>query len=501
MKIGILRRKHPGHLGAELRCYRALYQGGEPWRALLDKWLPQHDLEPDKRWTARKNEATYANHAGSIVDFFGSHLFSEPVSVDYGKDRDEPWLTKWIANVDRVGTSFTDWLRALFNDSQVGQTAFAWVNLPARNGVTFDSLGAEQNAGALDAYLIPIQPEQVVWAEWRGAALEWLLLEDLLEERAGPADAVVKTWRWTAITRTHIRTWTWMPNEGRTEPTDEDDAVEQDAVEHRIGRNHPGGRLPVIDLCLPAGMWALRKLADPAIKLLRADNQLGWLLSICANPLLHVADDRETATPTLGAGYFLKTSANGSVQYVEPGGASAVQLADRVTHAREDLYRVVHQLAQAADSNATRAKMSGESKQSDWQAEQIILAAYAALVKDTARRILDLVCEIRGIDSAAFAVGGLEGWQQEDLAAELETMALAVDASRRSPKFQKELAKRQAKRVLVDVEQEVLDEILTEIDESPEVPDGFVDPGSAGPAGVRPGKPPGKGNPAPPPTR
>lgn len=487
MKIKDLRRRHPDHLGSDLTRYRALYAGGKAWRAQISAWLPKHDTEPDARWTARKAEATYTNHAGAIVDFFGAHLFSEPVSVDLGEKAtgsDAEWLTGWIDDVDQVGTSLTDWLHEhLFTDAMVGRVSYAWVNLPARTR-EFTDRADQEKAGALNAFLVPIKPEQVVWAEWEGARLRWLLLEDIVESRQDAASPVVRVWRWTAIDDKVVRRWEWTPAPGREDgPRDDEDAAEIDPVAHGC----PTG-IPVVGLCLKPGLWAMSKLADPAVAHLRSSNHLDWFLSLSANPLLCVESNADTESPVLGTGYFIRHGLGGEVYYAEPSGSFGTILAERITAHREDLYRVVHQLAQAADSSATRTQLSAESKQSDWQAEQIILAAYASAVKDAARRILDVVAAIRQVDLEGATVSGLEGWQQEDVAGELEAMALAIDARTMSPTFRREVARRQARRVLVDAKAETLDAIDKEINEAPaEDPALYAPP----PSGASNGKPPG----------
>lgn len=469
MKVRVLRQRHPDHNDERLRRYRALYEGGERWRGLIDTWLPKHDVETDARWKARKAAATYTNHVGAIIDFFGSHLFSEALAV--GGVEDE-WLSGWLGDVDQAGTSLTDWWADLFGSAMIGRRAFAWVNLPAVAG-EFGSLGEQLEGGALDAYLVPLEPEQVIWVERRGKRILWLQVEEVVEERSSVEASAERYWRWTYIDDTVIRRWEWRPQEGKTEPRDEDLVVELDPIQHGFGR------IPVVELDLTAGLWALSKLAEPAVAHLRARNDLSWALHLGANPLLVVKSKAGAEAPVLGAGYYLRVGQDDDVFYAEPSGANYQILAEDVVRLREELYRTVQQLAQAADSDATRTRMSGESKQADWQAEEIILAAYAARVKDAVREAVEIVAQVRKLDTAELQVTGLEGWHQEDLAGELEAMAMAVDARALSPTFRRATAKLQAERVLGDrVTAEELEAIRKEIDEAPvDDPAPYVPPG------------------------
>lgn len=459
MKVSTLRQRHPEHPGEVLDRYRALYEGGETWRAYLDYWLPQHDVEPSDRWEARKAHATYTNHVGAIVDFFAAHLFSEALSVDGIED---PWLANWLEDVDQAGTNLTDWISERFIDAMVGRTAYCWVDLPASTG-EFSSLAEQVSAGALDAYLRPIQPEQVIWAERAGKRIAWLMIEEVLEERASVDVDCELVWRWTYIDDHVIRRWEWRPPRGeKRTPYDDEEAVELPPVLHGFGR------LPVVELNLTSGLWAVAKLAEPAIAHLRARNDLSWALHCGALPLLVVATKVGVERPVLGAGYYLKTGPDDRVYYAEPSGSNYAILAEDVGRLREELYRTVQQLAQAADSSAMRTRLSAESKDRDWQAAEIVLAAYAARVKDAVREIVGLVAGIRKLDTTELQITGLEGWHQEDLATELEAMAMALDARAMSPRFKREAAKLQAERVLGGrVRPEVMDEIRQEIDAAP----------------------------------
>src|SRR5690606_36977199 len=112
---------------------------------------------------------------------------------------------------------------------------------------------------------------------------------------------------------------------------------------------------------------------------------------------------------------------------------------------------------------------SAESKERDWQAAEIVLAAYAARVKEAVRGVLDLVAFVRRLDVSELQVTGLEGWHQEDLTTELEAMALASDARVLSSTFKREIAKLQASRILGGrVKQDILDAVHTEIDGAPD---------------------------------
>jgi hypothetical protein len=100
----------------------------------------------------------------------------------------------------------------------------------------------------------------------------------------------------------------------------------------------------------------------------------------------------------------------------------------------------------------------------------VLLSAYAAQLRPFLVGILSLVTEMRG-GQQTVQVGGLEGYQEMDIMAFLESSALAVEALGMSFTFKKAIAKQQVRRLLGQVEDEtVVQTILGEIDAAVEVP-------------------------------
>ena len=216
------------------------------------------------------------------------------------------------------------------------------------------------------------------------------------------------------------------------------------------------------------------RLEDPAIGQARARNDHSWALHQSANELLTITSKAGTLPTGLGHGHFLELRRDehgeDSAAYVAPNGVAFDYLQADIKDWREDLYRVLQQMALAADSDSTRMSQSGESKSQDWKATEVLLSAYAAQLRPFLVSILGLVTKLRGAE-ASITVGGLEGYQEMDIMAFLESSALAVEALGMSHTFKKAVAKQQVRKLLGQTEEpEVLDVIMKEIDESEEVP-------------------------------
>jgi hypothetical protein len=82
------------------------------------------------------------------------------------------------------------------------------------------------------------------------------------------------------------------------------------------------------------------------------------------------------------------------------------------------------------------------------------------------QRVFDLIAKLR--NATAPQVAGLEGWHNEDIVVWLQAAAQAVDAHQLSQTFRKTVAKAQARKLLQDGVEEVLDAIDAEIDAASE---------------------------------
>jgi hypothetical protein len=483
-----LNAAHPCYDGKRLEKLRALVDGGPAWHKLKAEWFPKRPVEPAEVYAERQKLLTYTNHAGSIVSMLGAYLFAEAPQVS-GLEGDY-WSALW-ENCDSSGTPWRRFWRDRFKDAQTGRAAYVWVNLPDRApDVVPANRAEEEKAGLLDGWLVQLLPEQVRnWEEDKRGRLTWILFRSVTEEQPSIDAPRAKVWRWTYLDATTIRRWEWKPSGDKTAPADEDTATELPRIAHGIGR------LPVIRLQLPPELWAMNKLEDAAVANMRARNEHTWALHQAANELLVVTSAWADEKIEVGHGHYLRLlrdkDGKDEASYAAPSGVAFEYLQKDVADTREEVYRLLQQMALAADSDATRARMSGESKGQDWKANEILLSAYADLVKGSMREALALLLEARSETGADLGITGLDGWQSEDLMTFLEAVALAPDARSLSPSFRKAIAKRQARRLLQDeASAKELEAIEKEIEESdPEALDvmaGFRPPGGATPPGDDP---------------
>jgi hypothetical protein len=460
-KIALLDRLHPSCDAEELKRLRALADGGPRWRELKTTWLPKNAAEPDDVHRDRLAQAVYHNYAGGILGLLAAYLFSSPPKVD-GTQGD--FYTDFLGNVDQEGTPWARWWRLRFRDALVEQQVLAWVNLPARNeGDVYTDRASELRAGKLDAYLVPITAEELrYWGTNARGALTWVLFRQCLVERGSVEQDERRRFVWTYIDATMIRRWEWVATKDQASPKPDDDATELQPIAHNIGR------LPVVRLHLPTELWAMQLLHDPAIAHLRSRCGLTWSLHKTAYAMMIIKRQWGGPDPTVGPGYYLPLEQKDEVAWTEPPGNSVAILREDNRDLREEIFRVVNQMALATDNASSRVKASGESKELDWQASAIVMSAYADLVKGAMREVIAVVAAARGELADGVSVAGLDGWQSLSLDAFLAGSAMAINAAKMSPTFRREVAKKEAERLLPDLGEETLAQIRLEIDESNE---------------------------------
>ena len=125
------------------------------------------------------------------------------------------------------------------------------------------------------------------------------------------------------------------------------------------------------------------------------------------------------------AGY-VEIGKDDDIYFAEPMGL-AYQLANKeLIELKDEMFRVVHQMAAAVTNNSASLGRSGQSKQKDGEATAVVLGAFGSMLREFAKRIYETVSAARG-ESVVWTPRGLDNYQGEeraDLIAEATSMAL-----------------------------------------------------------------------------
>lgn len=476
MKVSILDQRHPDYAAEELADHAALYEGGPAFHARARTFIPMNAQEPGPLYADRLARVTYENLGGPLVDMIAAWLFSKPPEIEGFAN------TEWLDDVDGQGRDWADWWRQAFaEDALCGRRAWCWVNLPARGDAAPASRADEERMGLTRPFLVRLTAGSVInWKDDERGGLLWAMVKQECIEQADAFSPQARKTMWTYIDGAVIRRWVLdHPATGGTSAalppapgtsdlsslvpmlsaSSDKEATELPVIAHRIGA------VPVIRMTLPPGLYAMRKLRDPLVALTRTANTHDWSLHVAGHALMTITTRDAATQPTLGPGYYLSLArdADGAdeVGFAEPGGASNEARAARIADLRDAVHRVVQQMAASMSSEDSSTARSAASKMADWAGLEVMLSAYAAIVRTAMEQALDLVAKITGAPDPT--VGGLAGWQAEDLADLVASFSMAAP-SVKSPTFRKAMAKRLAVAFLPDASPQQRIEIGKEID-------------------------------------
>lgn len=486
-----LNQKHPEWDGPYWRRCRALYAGGKKLLkdpAVLRDVFPPHLNEHPTVYDERCRRAYYIPYAGEVIDMITSALFSEDLSMESEPEADE-WYEDWESDVSPPGGSkqtLQQFLKEQVTTALLCKRAWTLIDLPTIEDVMRDaiksgratdiggspsSLLEQEKLGLLDAYACPLDPE-AVW-DWecdRDGRLTWCLVHYQMAQRDGiEGDRDTITERWMYYTDT-----TWQRYEityHRTRPPA--DGIEIPLVSEG---KHTFGCVPVLRMELSDGLWAMGKIESIAVAHLNKRNALSWAQYKSLFPVMvHYAGPPDVMNPvtedpdravnqTIGQGHVAQLGDKDRLEYVGPETGAYVIAAQDLKDLRDEMHRVVHQMAMSVDNSAAALQRSGESKQVDQEATAIVLREFGKITREHAVTMYEVVQRGRGDAPSEWSCEGMDGYSDttvESVVTQAQTLEVV---SIPSATFQQQFKYQVARRVLGDsVGEDVLEDIEKEL--------------------------------------
>ena len=477
MKVDLLSGKHPTHCAEVWARYDALYRGGEVFEARVEEFLPRNPDEPDAVYAARKKEAHYCGYVGPIVDWFAAKLFAAPLTIRLEAEGDEPppsskpgastrpaaepevdpFYHEFKEDCDGAGTDLVDFMRMRFTAACVKGRSWWLVELPASEGERPANLAQWRAAGLGRARLVPIDNEQVLdWEADDSGELLWAIVHSVEIPRPSPLTPrgrIRETWR--IYDRAEVTTYRREYDPQREQPPD-------DAAQLGSPKKHGFTKVPLVPMgfvscrgvkvkiagrprpVAPAeleGFWLLARLASPQRAHFRTSSALDWNVkrTCYAMPIFKVVDAKNP--PTMGAGYYNMIGIEEDMVWAAPPTAHLSVMVDRVETLKDEIYRVANQLGQSVNNNAAAVGRSGESKQADAEAAEVVLKVFGAVARDAIERTMDLVIDGRA-DELEACVEGLDTFNTGDAATLAPTIAQVLALSIPSPTLRRRLFQR-----------------------------------------------------------
>jgi len=467
MKIKELNIKNKCYDKDLLRKYKSLYEGGKTFKENIGLFLNKNIFEGQDDYISRCKEACYEPYINTLVNQFGSQLFSSPFEIKMDRQNDDEFYMNFKEDCDLIGTDLSTFVHKLFTNALVKGSSWLLAKMPDDEGVPAQSLAEFKERELGRVWINCVETEDVYDWEVDDVTSQYLLVitHDSQKKRVSPRDdrrIVTETWR--IYDSEYVETFQIRYRD--------DQMPSEETIVPSLGKiKHGFTRVPLLRLEIPIGLWLTNRLADAAIEQFRMDNALGWAMRRSCYPVwVYNASDSENVRGSLiksSDGFGVMIGENEKFAPQSPDSKPFEQIAARVNNKKDELHRLALQMALAIDNTASAVRRSGESKAQDVQATEIILYAYADLVKGFIETLYELISDSRGDVELTFSIEGMDKFIIDDTESILRsaTMAQKFPFLMKSQTFNTQLANMLSSILLPRVSDEIKKQISDEINE------------------------------------
>lgn len=487
MKYGLLsakRGKSDGCRGYDAAWWETLddlYCGGIQIQENVDKYLKKAPGESPERYKARKDLAGYVGYLGQIVNQYASAMFSGPVSVTPAGDADDPNTPGEVPepevyealsdDADLRGTSFVGVLQDTLRTALVKKRALIAVDFPANTGPAPKNRADSKSAGLGQPYVYEMPPEEMLWWEYHdqvrqavpldggGTArftvgrFSWCITRKIETRRATPEDPVdnpVEVYKVWNLDENGQVTWTTynVPIVKGKKPQPE---VEVEIAEQSGPTTFR--EIPIVEIELPDTLWLGNLAGLLCLELWRRRSELlaAQQRSLITIPVVYLGpqtgafhgplpadvaqqqsrgDDPKKQYESKG---FVVLAQGDKLAFEGPDTAPFQIVATQLQDLTDEIFRVTGKMAASISNTSTALGRSGESKSADNNDFCVVLKALAAILRDAARRVYEIISDARG-ENVKWAVHGLDQFDpDEDRAALLGEAVQILGAGPGSP--------------------------------------------------------------------
>lgn len=334
-------------------------------------------------------------------------------------------------------------------------TGWGWVQTELPPPVVANSLKEQEDAGALEGYLVPWPTECVTdWYEENGELL-WLKTYEVKRPRPDPwSDRSLRVHTWTVWT---ADSWTRyeveVDDKTKKMPNDEETVAPTDSGKHSF-RRVPWARF-IAESPQGASLW----VGDLIESLVRAyfNRQNGESFQWTQNNYQQLYEflgpevagvdtmvseaqqDTQRAKRRRAPGEVHVRGNEDRAEFVGPdmGGAEAGRSA--LQDLRDAVLRVVAQMALAQDTSGAMLRRSADSKRQDSVAQEIVIGAIGKLLVVLANKLVEFLAIGRGDDAEeAPRIVGYERFNVMDVESAMNLSVLAEQVDVPSATYQVE---------------------------------------------------------------
>ena len=485
-----LKARNPEYDPKYWRDLVALYAGGETLlrnEETMKRLFPRHAQERGEIYRERAARAFYVNYAGSIIDHLVAGLFTDPVRVEVEPEgRESEFYESFYKDCSPPRGRKLSWnnlLRKQILTALQCRRAWTLIDLPDM-GPEFQAanVAEQREAGALDAYAVPLEPDQVVnWEFAESGELLWVLTLDETRrqlELGGDREMVTETYYYyTSTDWTRYVVKYSLKDDDMLRPTDTD-VIAPESGPHA----HTFGRVPIVLLDLDPRLWAMNRLESLARENFNKGSAESWaeykalyaqLYEFLAPELAgvdgvvneHQEDPARGVNQPHGIGYAQIRGNLDKAEYIGPD-TSAFAIAQKsLDRSKDEMHRVLYQMALATDNTAAALGRSADSKALDRSMVTVLLLALGAVIREHTEESYEMVAHGRGDEDLEFEVSGAEKFDPATVQSLVEQAMELEGVSIPSPTFQRRFKFSVARRVLGDeVSEDDLSQIRDELE-------------------------------------
>lgn len=550
LSFGVLKQKHPDYDADTWQEILDLYAGGYQLQKRAGMYLPRLAGENELRYQDRLKCAAYIGYLGQIADYFKSSLFSQDLVVTEAPDAKNPntpggksdtkFYSAFAHNADLAGNPFAAVMRDAFLNAMLLKRALICVDFPKKDAAAKIVSRADEDAiGANRAYVYEMPLCQLINWELdtqldkdgnKRSSYEFAVVYTCDTRQASPAAK-----RGSSI-KHRFKVWTresdgvgahWWLYEKLEQPE-----VEKFTDDMAIPLVDDGATsfdvIPIIPIDVKSGLCLGEKLGLLAKEhwarrscLVNAENaSLLAIPYIKRGPEMSAIGDavpsQTQQNPHRGSNPVARFQGMGWVEigqqdelgFAEPAGGCYELTGKELKELKDEMHRIVHQMAASVDNSSGMMRRSGDSKKQDRGAEAIVLGQYGKDVRDGSKTVYDVVATARK-ETVVWVVRGLDKFEtaeRADFVAEAVQLPM-IRAAIPSKTFGVEETNRVAMGLASNLPPETQDTILKELQDGIESEDelrGLMqdaktdqaknDPqGAIGAKSAQPPPPPGKG--------
>ena len=457
MKISDLRVTHPSYDAMWFDRVRDLFEGGQRMRKNAQRHLIRNDKEPEDVFRRRCNSSHYVNYCAPLGAFFAAFVGSSPVRLEGG---DSGYWAEFEGDCDGRRADFNTFLTKRITEAM--QTRIAWWRVVFPAPVVQPEVLADLREQELDrAALVPLCAEQIIdWERDDYGRFLWVREYDCRQRRlgAGKPPVTVETWTEWHADGTAQR-WQ-VAYEGDKAPSDSEMAPEVPPP------YNPISRMPLVALELPESLYLMGHMESPQTESFRKRAALSWAIdrTCYAMPVMFLEDDRSPSQ--MGAGYYLKLGIKERMEWPAPPSAPFAVIDDYNVKLVQEMHRVASAMARGVDNNQAAAiGRSGESKQQDNEATEIIVAEFGRLMREAAQETIDIVAEGASRGEAP-TVAGYDNYTSMDSVVTIEQFIALDTVELHSVTAKREIEKRAIRAFMPDLDPDKFADIDREVDEN-----------------------------------